>query len=185
MPVAQGCGCNQRFLNLAENFGHPRAEIIAGEYALTLQSPPDIRLAFLHLLLGIAMQAYVLRHSSLEVLHIQKQRPQHPQPIPWQLLREHRCIMVLQTSSKPFMCHCRLPLAEGLILSELHQWRLHRRPLQHERPAGGLIFLSITDLLIGGADISALSALVTDDRNAIFPIAAGRDTYIPDLMLRR
>ena len=26
----QGCGCNQRFLNLAAAFGHPHAEIIAG-----------------------------------------------------------------------------------------------------------------------------------------------------------
>ena len=46
MTVAQGCGCNQRFLNLAANFGHPRAEVIAGECDLMLHSPPDTRLAF-------------------------------------------------------------------------------------------------------------------------------------------
>ncbi|EIE19863.1 hypothetical protein COCSUDRAFT_44279 [Coccomyxa subellipsoidea C-169] len=28
--LQNGCGCAQRFLNLASNFGHPRAEIIAG-----------------------------------------------------------------------------------------------------------------------------------------------------------
>ena len=35
----QGCGCNQRFLNLASAFGHPRAEIIAGT-----ASPPSFSL---------------------------------------------------------------------------------------------------------------------------------------------
>jgi hypothetical protein len=106
MTVAQGCGCNQRFLNLAANFGHPRAEVIAGEYDLTLHSPLDIRLAFLHLPLGIATQAYVPRHSSLEVLHYQSQGPQQPEPIPWQNIESAS----IHNGPPDFLKTCHVPL---------------------------------------------------------------------------
>ncbi|CAL5229118.1 g12383 [Coccomyxa viridis] len=36
--LASGCGCKERFLNLAANFGHPRAEVIAGYRLLKASS---------------------------------------------------------------------------------------------------------------------------------------------------
>ncbi len=146
----QGCGCKERFLNLAANFGHSRAEVVAGVYGSmkepyktsVMQDSSQCSVLMngkMLALLGL-WTTLVYKHNSRTSELGQHRRhsilPYAPD-LPYEPIWDVQPILFddnhysLSDAFPPNLnrmtCLCRIPIAEGFILSEFHQWGTFKR----------------------------------------------------------